>query len=129
MPDRVPQQPLRRTFSHGHQQPWHPPSGSPDCALEAAAEPRFVVIDGAQDFCHGEPNLSENFCDLYLTGSHKWLKGYHPMGIAFYGHRRSRSFVQTALDRLLDSGRLDDPLLRFIRKMRNHAPDGVSETV
>jgi hypothetical protein len=98
-------------------------------ALEAAAELRFVVIDGAQDFCHGAPNLQDDYCDLYLTGSHKWLQAYHPLGIAFYGHRRSRSFVQNVLDLAIDRGEFDDPLLRFIRKIQANTPDGISETV
>jgi selenocysteine lyase/cysteine desulfurase len=82
-------------------------------AIEAAVEVRFVVLDGAQDFCHVSADLRNEYCDLYLAGSHKWLRAYHPMGLGFYGHRRSRSYIETVLAHLLGNGELDDPLLSF----------------
>ena len=65
-------------------------------ALEAARELRFVVIDGAQDFCHVSADLGNEYCDLYLASCHKWLQGFHPMGLGFYGRHRSRSMIETA---------------------------------
>ncbi len=98
-------------------------------ALEAVRELRFVVIDGAQDFCHVSADLSREYCDLYLASCHKWLQGFHPMGLGFYGRRRSRSVIETALGQMLASGDLDDPLLRFTAQLENSALDGDTETV
>ena len=82
-------------------------------AVEAAGRTWFTVVDGAQDFCHVTADLASEYCDLYLAGSHKWLGAYHPMGLGFYGRRRSRSFIETVLAEGLRTGEIDDPLLRF----------------
>ncbi len=56
-------------------------------SIDAEHELRFVVVDGAQDFCHASADLGSGFCDLYLSGCHKWLGAYHPLGIACYSGR------------------------------------------
>jgi hypothetical protein len=98
-------------------------------SLEAAREPRFVVIDGAQEFCHVSADLRNDYCDIYLAGCHKWLQAYHPMGLAFYGRRRSRLVIETVLPRSVASGELDDPLLRFSEQLESGALDSRTETV
>jgi selenocysteine lyase/cysteine desulfurase len=98
-------------------------------AVEASGEVWFTVIDGAQDFCHVSSDLRNEYCDLYLTGCHKWLRAYHPMGLGFYGRRRSRSVVETVLMHLLRTGELDDPLLKFSGQLESDAPAGTVETV
>jgi len=98
-------------------------------ALESVRELRFVVVDGAQDFCHASADLSNEYCDLYLASSHKWLQGFHPMGLGFYGRQRSRAMIETVLAHVLASGELDDPLLRFTMQMENATLDGETETV
>jgi hypothetical protein len=98
-------------------------------SLEAVAEPRFVVIDGSQEFCHVTADLRHEYCDLYLAGCHKWLQAYHPMGLAFYGRRRSRFMIETVLDHLVSKGELDDPLLHFSTQLETDRLDGRTETV
>ena len=98
-------------------------------SLEAVCEPRFVVIDGAQEFCHVSADLRNDYCDLYMAGCHKWLQAYHPMGLAFYGRRRSRFVIETILGQLLSAGDLDDPLLRFSAQLESGTLDGGTETV
>jgi selenocysteine lyase/cysteine desulfurase len=98
-------------------------------ALEAVRELRFVVIDGAQGFCHAATDLSHEYCDLYLAGCHKWLQGFHAMGLGFYGRRRSKAVIETLLQHLLSIGSLSDPLLRFTTQLETAALDGVTETV
>src|SRR5262249_43044772 len=70
---------------------------------------RFVVLDGAQEFCHAASDLSRGCCDLSLAGAHKWLEAYQPLGLAFFGRARSAALVRTALEELLAVGELDDP--------------------
>jgi len=98
-------------------------------AVNAASQVWFVVIDGAQDFCHVSADLRNEYCDLYLTGSHKWLRAYNPMGLGFYGRRRSHSFIETVLTRLRQSGQLADPLLRFTQQLESETFEGTMETV
>jgi selenocysteine lyase/cysteine desulfurase len=97
-------------------------------AVETAGRTWFVVIDGAQDFCHVSADIASEYCDLYLTGSHKWLGAYHPMGLGYYGRRRSRSFIETVLAECLREGEIDDPLLRFSTQLEAGSP-GETETV
>jgi hypothetical protein len=98
-------------------------------AVEADAEVRFVVIDGAQEFGHLPGDLGQDCCDLYLTGVHKWFRAYNPLGVAFYGRARSRQFIETLVAQGLTSGQLDDPLLRFTTQLETGALDGTTETV
>ena len=97
--------------------------------LEATHTVRAVVVDGAQEFCHLEPALAAGYCDLYLAGCHKWLGGYHPLGIAFYGRERSRDRVETILAHMMACGDLDDPLLRFSSQLEAGAREAAGETV
>jgi Aminotransferase class-V len=97
--------------------------------LEAAHTVRAIVIDGAQEFCHLPASLEPETCDLYLAGSHKWLRGYHPLGIAFYGRRRSLDRVETLLAHDVRIGEIDDPLLRFTARLETGTSEHLSETV
>lgn len=97
--------------------------------LEAMREVRAVVIDGAQDFCHASAELNNEYCDLYLAGCHKWLNGFHPMGLGFYGRQRSVEMIDTVVKRLVESGELDDPLLKFTTQIETAKLDGETETV
>lgn len=97
--------------------------------LESKHGPTPVVIDGAQDFCHTPTKLNTQHCDLYLAGCHKWLGGYYPMGLAFYGRRRSADSVENVLQQMVSDGELDDPLLRFSSQLETDSLDGSTETV
>lgn len=97
--------------------------------LQNKAQLKFVVVDGSQAFCHTKINLRNAGIDLYLAGSHKWLGGFHPLGIAFYGKKSSTRFIETIRDRMLRLGDLDDPLLRFTERLERDKLDGFTETV
>lgn len=97
--------------------------------LEARHTVRVVVIDGAQEFCHLPSSLGSDTCDLYLAGSHKWLGGYHPLGIGYYGRRRSRGRVETVVAHDIRTGEIDDPLLRFTSRLERGTKEPLSETV
>jgi selenocysteine lyase/cysteine desulfurase len=98
-------------------------------AVRSCAQVRFVVVDGAQDFCHVYPDLRHECCDLYLAGSHKWLGGYFPLGLGFYGRRGSRAVIERVLTCMTMDGDLDDPLLRFLEQFQQAEHDGYTETV
>lgn len=98
-------------------------------SLESVREIRVIVVDGAQDFCRSSADLSQEYCDLYLAGCHKWLQGFHPMGLGYYGRSRSRGIIQSLLHQLLATGELDDPLLRFTTQLETGSLDDDTETV
>ena len=88
---------------------------------------QFAVVDGAQDFCHTGSDFRS--CDLYLAGAHKWLGAYHPLGLAFYGRRRSVGRIRTILNAMSAAGDLDDPLVRRTFEPGGSAGGRVPETV
>ncbi len=90
---------------------------------------RFVVVDGAQDFCHVGYNASHESCDLYLAGCHKWLGGYHPLGVACYGHRRSRWIIDTVLKEVATDRQVDDALLCFVDALQQRNQCKLGETI
>ncbi len=90
---------------------------------------RFVVIDGAQAFCHVPANLTQDYCDFYFTGCHKWLGSGLPMGVGFYGKRRSAGYIETRLEQALEFNAVSDPLLRFSDGLLRGVPYPFGETV
>ncbi len=90
---------------------------------------RFVVVDGAQDFCHVGWAAAHECCDLYLAGCHKWLGGYHPLGVACYGRRRSRKMIKSVLDKALHTRQVDDTLLHFVEEIQQARHGKLRETI
>ncbi|WP_442485882.1 aminotransferase class V-fold PLP-dependent enzyme [Aeoliella sp. SH292] len=97
--------------------------------LKASSDLRFVLVDGAQHLAHGDLDLADMDCDFYLAGTHKWLRSLYPLGVAAYGHPRSRSMIKTVINELLTAGIVDDPLLRFTSQLENAALSGPTETI
>ena len=97
--------------------------------ISSLAQLRFVAIDGAQAFCHVPANLSQDYCDFYFTGCHKWLGSGLPMGLGFYGKRRSTGYIENRLEQSLTFGFVDDPLLRFSQQLLQESPAPFGETV
>ena len=98
-------------------------------AIRRRAELRFVVIDGAQTFCHVPVKFAGDCWDLFIAGCHKWLRGYHPMGLCFAGRPGSLGYIESMLDRLVGSGQLDDPLLAFTEAIQHGRESPFGETV
>jgi selenocysteine lyase/cysteine desulfurase len=98
-------------------------------AIRRRANLPFVVVDGAQAFCHVPLNLAADFCDFFIAGCHKWLRAYQPMGLGFYGRRGSREDVDATLQRMLASGDLDDPLLALSEDLECGRVSQFGETV
>lgn len=98
-------------------------------AAGAAGEVCFVIVDGAQDFCHTHSPVRTGYYDLYLAGCHKWLSAHHPMGLGFYGRARSRTVIDTVRSRAIADGTLDDPLLAFSGQLETGEKLGFGETV
>lgn len=98
-------------------------------AVSRGHGPRMVVVDGAQEFCHAPVSLANRGCDLYITGSQKWLGAYHPLGIGLCGRADSAGLVTNLVDDVLRSGEVDDPLLRFTTDLGRGEPGVGNETV
>lgn len=61
--------------------------------IKAVAEMRFVLVDAAQAICHVSLDDCVVHADFIVAGSHKWMGGYVPTGIALYGIARSREMI------------------------------------
>jgi hypothetical protein len=95
-------------------------------SISQHAQPDCVVIDGAQALNHRPLNLSELPFNIYLAGAHKWLQGYHPLGVAFCSAEvRGRSPASDSEP----SSVLNDPLLDFCEFVADGAPQHFCETV
>lgn len=97
--------------------------------LKEAGRPRFFAVDGAQALSHVPVDLTSGAFDLFLAGSHKWLRGVGPMGMGFCPRANTRCFIWEVAQRMIDSGELDDPLLRFTEELESKERDTFSETV
>ena len=97
--------------------------------ISRGAEVRFVVVDGAQAFSHIPIRSCLQKCDFFIAGCHKWLRAYHPMGVAFCGQNAFHNHIVRTVDAMLESFGLDDPLLRFTQQLESKRLDGYSETV
>jgi aspartate aminotransferase-like enzyme len=97
--------------------------------LSEIGAPRFVVVDGAQAFCHVPDELGLTHCDFFLTGCHKWLQGHVPMGIAFLSNQQSARATLSAAERMFRHTELDDPLLAFTNQLQSGSIPLYSETV
>lgn len=98
-------------------------------AIEKRSEVRFVAVDAAQAFCHVPLEMGEDYADLVIAGSHKWLGAYHPLGIGFHVRRRSSNYISETCRQMLASGELDDPLLRFANELETRRGNAWGETV
>lgn len=98
-------------------------------AISSTGELRFVVVDGAQTLGHVPVDLSENWCDLFLAGCHKWLRAQQPLGLGYFGSERTRRYIDSKLQRLIDSNAIDDPLLTMTEMLRNGRWASYTETV
>jgi hypothetical protein len=92
-------------------------------------KPRFVVVDGAQAFCHVPVQSVMEHCNFFLAGCHKWLQGHVPMGGGFLPNRESAGRIESASNRMLMTGELDDPLMVFTRQLEGDSLEMFSETV
>jgi len=98
-------------------------------SFQPREKPRFVVVDGAQALNHVPLGLAEEYCDLLLAGCHKWLRAYHPLGLAFCCRRSSEKFVTATLAEMQARGEIDDPLLTFTNQLETESTEAYSETV
>lgn len=93
---------------------------------------RFVVVDGAQDYCHVGADVQAGVADLYLAGCHKWLGAYYPLGLALFGREETRGPMEAAVrDELLEAENplATDPLLQFVEDFQRGRRRRAGETV
>ena len=95
--------------------------------LSLGRAPRFVAIDGAQALGHAP--LDVHSCDLYLSGSHKWLRAGLPLGMAFAPRPDSRGLLRMLCEEMIAGMELEDPLLSLTREIERDALEPYGETV
>lgn len=70
--------------------------------------PKSLVVDGSQAVGQVPVDLETMGCDHFIAGAHKWVGGYHPLGIAVVQAEAAASI----LSRILRS----DPILRLTQE-------------
>lgn len=90
----------------------------------------FIAIDGAQALHHRPISLRQLDCDLYLTGTQKWLGAFHPLRIALTGRAATTSFIQEVARHRLATFPEQDSLHAFCQSFASSEPAvAVGETV
>ena len=89
---------------------------------------RFCVVDGAQAIGHVPASISDQDCDLFLAGCHKWIGAYQPLRLAVAPNRRTQPVIVETFRSLMRNGELQDSLLSFTEQLDSGTLDGVSET-
>jgi hypothetical protein len=98
-------------------------------SLQPREKPRFVVVDGAQALNHVPLGLADEYCDLLLAGCHKWLRAYHPLGLAFCCRQSTERLIASTLAETQARGEIDDPMLTFTNQLETNSTERYSETV
>jgi hypothetical protein len=93
--------------------------------IQRVVSPRFVLVDAAQAFC--QVSIAECFdcADFIVTGSHKWMHAYLPMGIGFIGQRLALELFGARRCRPSPNC---DSLLHFTEQITGNCLDNHSET-
>jgi aspartate aminotransferase-like enzyme len=86
----------------------------------------FCVVDGAQAINHRPINLTRLGCDLYLAGTQKWLRSYHPLRIALVGRERN---ARSIANMTRSNRHRFDPLFQFCEAMDGNDFESFGETV
>jgi len=89
----------------------------------------FSVIDGAQALNQRPIELSRLGCDLYLTGTQKWLCSYHPLRIALVGRHDSATAIKDVARAQRHGTRGMDALFDFCQSIENSGFASYGETV
>jgi selenocysteine lyase/cysteine desulfurase len=98
-------------------------------AASQVRRPGFVVIDAAQAVNHVPLHATARHSDFMIAGCHKWLRAYHPMGFGFCCRSSAEELMADSFSEMLQSGDVDDPLLRFSWELETGACEPFSETV
>jgi hypothetical protein len=89
----------------------------------------FCVIDGAQAFNQRPIDLSRLDCDLYLTGTQKWLCSYHPLRIAVVGRYDNMTTIKHVAGAQRHGTRRSDALFNFCQSIESSGFASYGETV
>jgi selenocysteine lyase/cysteine desulfurase len=98
-------------------------------AIRQQSQLHFVATDAAQAIGH-VPLLNDLAAsDLVIAGTHKWLGGYLPLGLAFLCNEQTRKEIVETSERMRANEDLDDPLLDFLTDMEFGSLRTHTETV
>jgi aspartate aminotransferase-like enzyme len=89
----------------------------------------LVAVDGSQAFGQVPLRLAQTPCDFYLTGCHKWLGSYLPLGLGLLPNPATAADVMRRAADLVERRRLDDPLLAFLQSLETGRMRRFTETV
>lgn len=98
-------------------------------AIRQQAQLHFVATDAAQAIGHVPLLNDSEASDLVMAGTHKWLGGYLPLGLAFLSNEQTRKGIVETSDRMRANEELDDPLLDFLTDLEAQSLRHHTETI
>lgn len=98
-------------------------------AIRQRTDLKFIVLDAAQAIGHVPLSSDLECSDFVIAGTHKWLGGYLPLGLAFLNSERTRKrIIETSRD-MRAGENLDDPLFDFLTDLEAGSLGQHSETI
>ena len=73
----------------------------------------FVLVDAAQALSHVDLGNLSGIADFLVTGTHKWVGSYFPLGVGIACNPYSQTWISNCIRSMVSAASVDDGLLRF----------------
>ena len=73
--------------------------------------------------------FASDYCDIFLSGTQKWLRAYLPLSVACSARTQSHELINDTIRQCRHDGLLEDPLLDFSRAVGQYDFQAFGETV
>lgn len=98
-------------------------------AIRQRTDLKFIALDSAQAIGHVPLSSDLECSDLVIAGTHKWLGGYLPLGLAFLNDERNRARIIDNRRGMGETEELDDPLFDFLTDLETGSLGQHTETI
>lgn len=88
----------------------------------------FVLVDAAQALSHVDLGNLSGIADFLVTGTHKWVGSYFPLGVGIACNPYSQTWISNCIRSMVSAASVDDGLLRFIVEIENNIDSQRPET-
>jgi len=88
--------------------------------LRRVAGRPFVLVDAAQALGHIDLGNLSGIADFLVTGTHKWVGSYFPLGVGIACNPYSQAWISNCIRSMVASASVDDGLLRFVVEIENN---------
>ena len=97
--------------------------------LRRVSKRPFVLVDAAQALGHVDLANLSGIADFLVTGTHKWVGSYFPLGVGMACNPNSQPWISNCVRSMVSGADLDDGLLRFVIEIENSIDVQRPETI